>query len=77
MRIRRQLCAPLKTWEGASRVPETEHRAQSKSTAASVTENIRNHAVELGGLLLRGAGKIAINVGVRAATAGLVSAKDF
>jgi hypothetical protein len=50
---------------------------QSKSTAERVTENVKEKAVQLGSLLLRSAGKVAINVGVRAATAGLASASDF
>ena len=50
---------------------------QSRSTAERVTENVKEKAVQLGSLLLRSAGKVAINVGVRAATAGLASASDF
>ncbi len=50
---------------------------QSKTAGSQLAENVKDRAVELGSMLLRSAGKIAINVGVRAATAGLVSGKDL
>lgn len=49
----------------------------AKSPTARIVETMKDSAINLGGMLLRSAGKIAINVGVRAATAGLVSAGDL
>ncbi|MBJ3783539.1 KAP family P-loop NTPase fold protein [Devosia sediminis] len=47
------------------------------SLPTKATESLKDRSIELGGLLLRGAGRIAINVGVRAATAGLLASSDL
>lgn len=50
---------------------------ESKPASKQVAKKFKDKAVDLGSLLIRGAGRIGVRAAVRAGTAGLVSAADI